>query len=421
MTAAFVLALAGVFGYNTLNSPSILVDLGGERTLDRREASRLAGVEPTDKRLYNRLERYRLNALNEALQRNNYGGHAQYKRDFTKVLNPHRPTLIIDVALLSIGSIDLINGFPWPPKPYDGEELKNSEAEFAEALTELELAVPNSTTWSGSAADAFTAQLKVMQDQVQAMQELDLRIKLALDKHSKDVQKAHYSNLLYVGVLCGIKEYVVWLMTNAKFQAAWWVQVIALGSFLSACLFGAELPLGMRSCDRKSDADTAKGEFAQAGKAAEFTNGASGPVRVGVAGESKVRSFANGATTWSGSAKPPSMASLIDMAGDSIAPEHRAALHAFASTPLVGASSQAQHAPSAHSSTPKPASTTDHATTRAAHTVKQNTKTSGNPTPPLAASPANDKAPIKTGMVHAQPSEELDPQDFSESAPHPKH
>lgn len=98
------------------------------------------------------------------------------------------PTIIVDLALVAIGIMDLMNGVL---APTEGDAFAAAVADFDAALPYLKLATPDSTKWSGEAAEAYKAQVDKLTELVTQMQQLDKRMQTHIEEHAETVTKVH--------------------------------------------------------------------------------------------------------------------------------------------------------------------------------------------------------------------------------------
>lgn len=98
------------------------------------------------------------------------------------------PTIIVDLAMLAIGIMDLLNGVLAPTQ---GDAFAAAVADFDAALPYLKLATPDSTKWSGEGADAYKAQVAKLTELITEMQALDKRMEGHVADHAEKVAKVH--------------------------------------------------------------------------------------------------------------------------------------------------------------------------------------------------------------------------------------
>lgn len=100
--------------------------------------------------------------------------------------------------------------------PVKGAEFKAGSDGFDAALEKLEQALPWQGQWSGSAADAYTAQVQVFIDQVTTMKELDLAVKNSLTIHAEDIRKTRILLTATLALLTSALSFFVFLWWNDK-------------------------------------------------------------------------------------------------------------------------------------------------------------------------------------------------------------
>jgi len=98
------------------------------------------------------------------------------------------PTIIVDLAMLAVGIMDLLNGVL---APTEGDALAQAVADFDAALPYLKLATPDSAKWSGDGADAYKAQVEKLSALIVELQALDNKLQGYISDHAEKVNKVH--------------------------------------------------------------------------------------------------------------------------------------------------------------------------------------------------------------------------------------
>lgn len=107
------------------------------------------------------------------------------------------PPDIIKLGLAFIALVDVMNGlYLIGHPPVKGDEFTAAITQFNTAADTLSATIPSAIQWSGSAADAFTAQLEQMRKQIVVLTELDQSTQHGISIHSKLVYSLHFLNEL---------------------------------------------------------------------------------------------------------------------------------------------------------------------------------------------------------------------------------
>lgn len=98
------------------------------------------------------------------------------------------PTIIVDLAIVALGVMDLMNGVL---APHRGEAFTTGKNEFDSTLLNLKLAKADPAKWSGEGADAYAAANAALTELVKQMQDLDKQMQSHLADHAQTVAKVH--------------------------------------------------------------------------------------------------------------------------------------------------------------------------------------------------------------------------------------
>lgn len=181
-----------------------------------------------------------------------------------------------------------------PKDPIKGDQVKDSVAKFDAALRSLDSAAPDASQWSGSAADAFIAQLAVIHDQVDVLRLSDITIKNNLDEQAKDVRTMRGILFVALAGLSAVKGGIVEIWYTQGAVAA--QQTVPMQVMIAAATFkylGLFVPTFVLKSKRSAgEVDRTRDAYRDAGRRAEFGGGSGvGSVSVGVAQESVISGF----------------------------------------------------------------------------------------------------------------------------------
>lgn len=230
------------------------------------------------------------------------------------------PTAIIDVTMVAVVIIDLMNGFGAP----------DAGAAFASGIDKLkivdgklELSIPDSRDWSGSAADAYTAQNAALRALVAQMQELDKKMQTLIANQGAQVKQAHQTLAILGFALVAAQGIALclYMIPIVGFEISFLFQVVAALAATTTVVVQETLVLA-RSMNAANDAAAVATEYVELGKSAEL-GGTFAKIEVKGAEETRVGSFtaiSDGLSSFSAGSAPvaaPSVASLARMSSDS--------------------------------------------------------------------------------------------------------
>lgn len=202
-----------------------------------------------------------------------------------KIDNKYREAWIIISAIGVVFLLLALDGFGEPNR---GQELSDAAPALQQALEALAAAYPDLRQWSGSAADAYTAQLKVINNQLAAVQELDQQIRDAINTHATKnlaTRRALASLLGFLGMVLAV---VIWLIRAG--QPSQTLQITAA----SIALTGAATAVGIVVNSSNAREDTAKKagkHYLQTQAAAHFSRTQLAIPTVGQAPDSTLNAF----------------------------------------------------------------------------------------------------------------------------------
>lgn len=175
------------------------------------------------------------------------------------------PSIIV-AALLFTLTVLATNGLGGPLNGLQAG-LVNADNNFDKALQALNSAIPDAAQWSGSAADAFTAQINVIADQVLAVKEEDLGLKDVIDDHADNVQRTRASLAVVITFLYA--ALAMSSVTNVATTIPFQLVVAAAALTADATIIGL---IVNQSCTHKTDANQRKTKYQQAKLASEFNS-----------------------------------------------------------------------------------------------------------------------------------------------------
>jgi hypothetical protein len=242
------------------------------------------------------------------------------------------PTAIIDVTMVAVVVIDLMNGFGAPDS---GSGFSSGVDKLKIVDGKLELAIPDSRDWSGSAADAYAAQNAALRALVANMQELDKKMQTLVANHGAQVKQAHQT-LAILGFALVASQGIalcLYMIPIVGFEISFLFQVVAALAATTTVVVQETLVLA-RSMNAADDAAVVATEYAELGKSAEL-GGSFAKIEVKGAEEATVGSFtaiSDGLSSFSAARAPvaaPSVASLAGMSQDSSTQNNLALMSAF--------------------------------------------------------------------------------------------
>lgn len=183
---------------------------------------------------------------------------------------------LINTTSKGIFLIDRACGQFWPIPPayrdYDNPRNPRGPELFDQAIQALQTASADTQVWSGSAADAYMAQLNVFFEQITLMKEHDSQFRSSIAKHADVINWSHAANFGCMALLFGARKLVVWLIRINRLIAAVVVTFVAIEIAVIAAIRTLSSFI-TSSSNRKSDAKAVADSYADVSLAARFSQG----------------------------------------------------------------------------------------------------------------------------------------------------
>ncbi|MBV8786723.1 MAG: hypothetical protein JOZ00_08545 [Mycobacterium sp.] len=264
------------------------------------------------------------------------------------------PTIIVDLAMLAIGIMDLLNGVL---AATEGDALAQAVADFDAALPYLELATPDSAKWSGDGAEAYKAQVEKLTELITEMQALDKKLQGYISDHAEKVNKVHQviaACLLTLVIAQGI-ALVLWsipLPVGPPLSTGFQAVTVAAVSVVTLAYEG----IAIHSSFYKSALiDSMATEYSAIGTKAPIP-GAFRTLPVPGSEETTVANFQDISNSMSGMSAMsgmPTFSSLLRRGGESLTPDEHEVVSALTGTDEMAAAGASETpAPEAPETTP---------------------------------------------------------------------
>jgi hypothetical protein len=234
------------------------------------------------------------------------------------------PTMIVDLALVAIGIMDLLNGVL---APTTGPGFGEAVTAFDSSYKSLRSAIPLPERWSGDGADAYAAQNAKIMDLVTQMQALDKQMQTHISEHAEKVAKVHQviaACLLTLVIAQGV-ALVLWsipLPVGPPLSTAFQVTTVVATSGVTLAYEGITVH---SSIYKSALIDAMAAEYSAVKEQAPIP-GTFAKIEVVGADETRVSSFADVSNSMS---PMPTLNSLLSAGSPSLSPEEREVIGAL--------------------------------------------------------------------------------------------
>jgi EspA/EspE family len=240
------------------------------------------------------------------------------------------PTAIVDVTMVVVVIIDLFNGFG-PPLQGD---LSTAREQLENARDKLKDAVPDNDLWSGDAAQEYTAQVVALTALVETMMELDKQLQSLVKNQADKIQETHNA-LAILGFALVCAQGVALCMYLIPFvgpEISFLFQVAtALAAAVTVVTF--ETLALANSSNVGAEVNGVSLGYGEVAKTAT-QGGVFEVIKIAGAEESNISSFTEISGSMSGPSavsRMPTVASLMNLAGENTSEEVLDTLSAFTS------------------------------------------------------------------------------------------